>query len=77
MFNFAKQKQTTAKEDEKKFEKLNFKQFASRNKKGIASLTSLVLGFLLSFIVISIMGYDPIEILQAMFRGSFQDQDQL
>lgn len=77
MFNFTKQKPTSSKEDEKKFEKLNFMQFASRNKKGIAALTSLLLGFLLSFIVISIMGYDPIEIIQAMFRGSFQDQDQL
>ena len=55
----------------KMFDKANISAFLYRNKKGLATLTSIFFGFVLSFIVIAIMGYNPFDILDGMLKSAF------
>lgn len=45
------------------------------SKKGVATIVSVILGFVVSAIVIMIMGYNPIELIAQLFQGSFSTTD--
>lgn len=49
-----------------------FMSFAYRNQKGIATLSSVILGLVVSCVVLLIMGYNPFEIIGYLVAGAFQ-----
>lgn len=51
--------------------KTGFSQFVFRNQRGIATISSLIAGIIISCIVLAIMGYNPIDIITFLFQGSF------
>lgn len=56
---------------ENKTVKSNFSQFIYRNKKGLATISSVVVGLAVSCIVLVIMGYNPIDLISHLVKGSF------
>lgn len=53
----------------------NFKNLTPSSKKGVATIFSVILGFVVSAIVILIMGYNPIDLITQLFKGSFSTTD--
>ncbi len=60
---------------DKSVEKLGLSQFIYRNKKAIATFSSIIAGIIISCIVLAIMGYNPIDMITFLLQGSFQTSD--